>query len=165
MHGENRIWKQRGKSFLSNTNSAHLQWTLKKSICFCVQNTNPLKKSCLLSFPDCTNWCNNWPMWSLVIWLLSSVDSTPTRTKTGSRFWALSSSTHCIASCSNDMQDHLPELQTSTKQNKKWRRRMFTTSLAVHPNGMGIFLMAGQETPGFDFSFENGYLLKTKVLN
>lgn len=25
--------------------------------------------------------------------------------------------------------------------------------------------MAGQETPGFDFSFENGYLLKMKVLN
>lgn len=124
---QKNVWREQDTKtkweIISLQHSIHLQETLRKKICgFSMQNTNPLKKSCLLSFPDCTSWCNNWPMWSRVIWLRSSVDSTPTRTNTGSRFWALSSSTHCMASCGTTHISH-----PSTEKQQKRDTRVFPT--------------------------------------
>lgn len=61
--------------------------------------TDPLLNCGFGRSPCRSSWKKSWPMWSLVIWLRSSVDSTPTRTNRCSWGPSSSSSTHWMASC------------------------------------------------------------------
>lgn len=76
-----------------------LVWDTIRQSCVERNDTHPLKNWDLERLPACSSWWNSWPICSRVIWLLSSVDSTPTRTKTYSIVACSSSSTHCMASC------------------------------------------------------------------